>query len=1044
MQNPRCLDRMLTNLENDSKNSTHKNAATTFIEHLSGNSRPASGIQRAAFLRIAAVDPALINTSGRDAAQINRIVDGICDQLKIQRYAFERGAREARTKVDKRRKQTIDLLIELAGIVGDARDTIGECTQSYQGINTISTFQTRLGRALSKEDVKASVVPFLGFEREALNESINLTKEYVSRTQQAADTEHVRSAFSSADQMLQAVLAAYDNAPTEFGSEIAATFRKISTDLDEHFSESPFGKPASIVLRAHHRRYPLHMPNLDISIPVELHNDGAGVATHVQLELNRHEDSPGSVRVGPPVRLSAVTPNSKLTIEMRAKTEENPDEAHYVLNCTWVDAVSTGDTDSTNSVAITLKPQDTTVNWDEIQWHDPYSRDAVTRGSDLIGRSPTVREIVSTLNTAPVGSVYIHGQKRVGKTSIANVALEQMSTDAICVSISIGEINHHDADIAVDNLGDLIMDRVVEEIPELGTEREKIRLQGSISPVTRLLRKAAERMRVVIMFDEFDQLPIELLVQGDRGRVFFLALRTIAQIRGIGVLLVAGERMKLILNQHGQHLNLLKPCPVDYFNRDQWTDFEDLVRKPTEYCLEFGADAYASIYEYTEGNPYYTKLICAGILARACERHDSFVGAQEVELAVETLIERGGMDSASFSHYWDDLILEGGIERNDEIVLDRKRALLAFGLSNTPDQWASMDSVVREAREMGLDEGRTRGVLAEFDDRSFFVIDGNRVRSRIGLFGRWIAGAGQGQLMLTAHELRNAEKAIDSRKKYQVSYSEAKELVDGWSIYKTSAVSVERVLEYLGQFGEVYNQRLIFRLLQKLFFVGPAEERKLLRDAYRLFQAEMVGRHGRWNETQVRISYTGGAGQSGAQLARTFAMEVGLYRKGLVKAPGELRREAEGVSDIVLVDDFVGSGESLSVGLRRFRECVAEGQVVHLYVVAGMTDGVARVSDTAEEVFGGEGARVTCIHPLRSGRPEDIIADVFENDSEGTDAYHLILSYGERLEKRSPLGYGKCCSLITFSGNIPNNAPPVLWRRSTAEDFRFEPLFLRE
>ncbi|MCY4376150.1 MAG: hypothetical protein OXC31_20540 [Spirochaetaceae bacterium] len=584
----------------------------------------------------------------------------------------------------------------------------------------------------------------------------------------------------------------------------------------------------------------------------------------------------------------------------------------------------------------------------------------------------------------------------------------------------------------------------MDEIPELAAEREKIRLQGSISPVTRLLRKAADRGRVVIMFDEFDQLPIELLVQGDRGRAFFLALRTIAQIRGIGVLLVAGERMKLILNQHGQHLNLLKPCLVDYFNRDQWTDFEDLVGKPTEDCLEFGADAYARIYEYTEGNPYYTKLMCAAILARACERHDSFVGAQEVELAVETLIERGGMDSASFSHYWDDLILEGGIERNDEIVLNRKRAVLAFGLSNTPDQWASMDSVVREALEMGLDEGRTRGVLAEFDDRSFFVIEGDRVRSRIGLFGRWIAGAGQGQLMLTAHELRNAEKAIDSRKRYRVSYSEAKELVDGWSIYKTSAVSVERVLEYLGQFGEVYNQRLIFRVLQELFFVGPAEERKLLRDAYRIFQEDMVGRHGRWNEMQVRISYAGGAGQSGAQLARTFAMEGGLYRKGLVKSPGELSGEGEGVSDIVLVDDFVGSGESLSDGLKGFREFVAEGQVVHVYVMAGMADGVARVSDTAAEIFGGEGARVTCIHSLRSGPPEGIVADVFESDSEGRDAYHLILSYGERLEKRSPLGYGKCCALITFSGTIPNNAPPVLWRRSTAEEFPFEPLFLRE
>src|SRR5207248_1797434 len=58
------------------------------------------------------------------------------------------------------------------------------------------------------------------------------------------------------------------------------------------------------------------------------------------------------------------------------------------------------------------------IAWEEAQTQDPYSLAPVTRSVDLVGRTEILNRLLSLTKTANVGSAFIRGQKRVGKTSI--------------------------------------------------------------------------------------------------------------------------------------------------------------------------------------------------------------------------------------------------------------------------------------------------------------------------------------------------------------------------------------------------------------------------------------------------------------------------------------------------------------------------------------------------------------------------------------------------------------------------------------------------
>ena len=180
-------------------------------------------------------------------------------------------------------------------------------------------------------------------------------------------------------------------------------------------------------------------------------------------------------------------------------------------------------------------------------------------------------------------------------------------------------------------------------------------------------------------------------------------------------------------------------------------------------------------------------------------------------------------------------------------------------------------------------------------------------------------------------------------------------------------------------------------------------------------------------------------------MARSFAITNGFLRTREIRRPSTLKGEvANGVTDIVVVDDFVGTGETMVHQIGRLWEYIPQEQTVHIFILAGMANGVDRVSAAAQEAFGDSRVSVRCLYEMPSDPgPFDSRSGVFASEDDAADARRIAEDFGRRLEKNVPLGFGACCSLITFSRTIPNNALPILWSSSASRDFQFKPLFPR-
>ena len=410
--------------------------------------------------------------------------------------------------------------------------------------------------------------------------------------------------------------------------------------------------------------------------------------------------------------------------------------------------------------------------------------------------------------------------------------------------------------------------------------------------------------------------------------------------------------------------------------------------------------------------------------------------------AVKVLLTR--IDPTSFSHYWEDFLLDDD-SRRDEVTLNRRRCLLAFGLACHSGGSARVDELIDAGAKVGMSATTTRREIDSLVRRRLVLLEDDVLKPRIRLFGLWIADSGQTQIVLTSVELESARSAIYHRERLRVSLDEASKLVQCWGSFRGTTISSERLLGYLEQFGDFRSQRLMFQLLRELDFIGDAQEAKLMKEAFHHLQHSMGARYGKWKRDQITISYTGSVGGSGLAMARSFAIVNGFLRTKQIHKPELLRDAREnGVTDVVLVDDFVGSGKTLQTELKEIAEWVANDQAIHIFLLAGMTAGVDRVADAAREVFGDNLVAIRCLHEIKSApNPFDLDAGLFESVDDASDARRIVDEFGRKLEPKIPFGYGGCCALVTFSRTIPNNAPPILWSGASGSIFSFEPLFRR-
>lgn len=470
-----------------------------------------------------------------------------------------------------------------------------------------------------------------------------------------------------------------------------------------------------------------------------------------------------------------------------------------------------------------------------------------------------------------------------------------------------------------------------------------------------------------------------------------------------------------------------------------------MIKKPSEGYLDYSKKSCELIYEYTEGNPYYTKLLCDIILQGAFKRRDSYIDEREVRSALEELFSE--IDSTSFSHYWEDFILEEEPSRHREKALKRKQYLLAFGRACDTKYQTSYESVIEQASLLRMDAVSTEDITQGFVRRGILKRQDQMLEPCIKLFGHWIANNGQGDIIVSESELGFVRSLETERENLRVSFEEVEVLIKNWDTYKGASLTTERVLSYLRQFDTLHDQRIVFKILKRLCFIGTLEENKLLNNAYEELQNFLKKRDGTWMKDQIRISYYGPVGKSSNAMARSFASANKFLKdeRGILR-PSQLKDAiTDGVTDIVICDDFVGTGQTIKEELlSKYINVLAPEQYIHLFVLAGMADGVDLITNEAYRIYGNERINVRCLHEISSQlNIFDLASKVFESSEEAERARDLIRDIGRKLEPKAPLGFGDCCALITFSRTIPNNAPPILWSESKKGDFKFQPLFPR-
>ena len=927
----------------------------------------------------------------------------------------------------------------MARVAEDAMTGLTSALQSYQGIATLKDFRYKILKAINDDRAKAVIRPFFqldGDPSDKLQRCLGAAVSYLD-----ANAGGAGAYLDDALALIRGILEATSSAPTVVSKLVSFVLEQLYADLQDHYDANPYSKPAQISLDSALRRHPLHVPDLEISIPVALINSGEGVAIDLEIEII---DAIGIQPIGSPLRLSNVIPG-QMIVEFHALTDpttmEGMDAAPCEFRLSWMN--SDGSEESKN-ITTDLQFQDPNVDWDSLHYTNPYSLEAVSKEEDLIGRGGMLSQITRVLTTASVGSLYIHGQKRVGKTSLALVALDMLERthQATCIYLEIGEINNPDPARAIDNL----TERLISELNDRLTFPVDIPLpehDGSLAPLVKVLRKlAAEHKPIILAIDEFDRLPAPLYRRTAEADAFFTALRSIATIRGVGVILIGGERMKLIINGPGVELNKFKAFQVEYLDRStNWTEFEELIRKPTDQYLEFTDSACDRVYEATAGNPFYTKQLCDKVLELATQRRDAYVDGREIDVAVKQLV--GTIDSTSFSHYWEDHLLEHDHKR-DEVTLNRRRCLLALGLTWASGEPVTSNAVVEEGLQLGLDFSSTHRELQQFKDRGIIVDTTGVWTPRVSLFRRWLVEQGQQQIIISAAELESAEHVIAQRTSLRVSIGEADDLANRFGTFKGKAISGERILEYLQQFGELRDQRLIFKFLCSLTFISQADEYELLRGAYDRLQQRLKDRHEQWKRDQLLLTHTGRIEKSGVAMTRAF-IRANTPNLGLksIHDPDELDTSTQhGITDIVLVDDFIGSGDSLTHALEELQEHIPSSACLHVLVLAGMCDGVDRVATTVQELFGSQSSVECMIEIPNDPGPFALGTGVYGEEEEARDALAIVRRFGLKLEPRIPLGYGDCCAPVVFSSSIPNNAPAILWSASSG-NFKFTPLFPR-
>ena len=802
------------------------------------------------------------------------------------------------------------------------------------------------------------------------------------------------------------------------------------------------------------KRYPLHEANRRIIISVPLRNSGSGRAIDVRVTC---QDSDDSIVIDSMTLLLGNVAPGEFEVNFNCLVKTSCQEVHFFVAVEWGEIGSSHR--QREDFLIQVLAQSARLDWGSLEYSSPYSTDVV-EGDAFVGREDKVRQLAGKILRSPMEPFYVTGQKRVGKTSLAKAAADFAKSKASDFTLHThyilwGSVADAVPSASLRRLGENIHNFVVAELPK-SLEIPTGDYAGSLSDLLQLANMAAQvvpNKRFLIILDEIDEIHEQLYLSGNLASTFFANLRALSRASNIGLVLVGGENTPYIMDRQGQKLNNFSRINLSYFERGtEWNDFRLLVQKPTQDILNWHEEAVSEVYNATSGNPYFAKLICAGVFRKAVIERDADITAGEVRAAGEAEIPMLG--SNSFVHLWQDGIPRAVDEREPE-VLCRLRVLVALARCLRKNMAPTIDNITKNRATRALLDSEIGPVLNEFCRRGILKEENECFHLALRIFGMWLVDVGVAQLAADGLSEKIADSSLAQENAELVKASEILKLVDDWPTYCGRKVGADDVRAWIEQVPSKSEQRVLFQLLTRVRVFGEPAVREKLKSLHDILHKSLpvfIQKKRNARRDDILVTYVDGPAKSGASYAALYAEENGVLAS-LVVAPESLQTKYDeqlaknqDVNAIVIVDDIAATGKTLADLLSEFvskHRKILEDTKLRAFTLVATPEGQAAVLDKLEEfdALDIDFRSAEILLPSARAFPADLSG--WDSKDRREQAQSLCQDLGSRIYKRQPFGFGRLGLLVVFPTTVPNNTLPILHSSSKQDGHPWKPLFPR-
>ena len=897
---------------------------------------------------------------------------------------------------------------------------------------------------------------------------------------------------SSYAQTLQALSDRLAQSSWISGSLFAPISQRISRLVQQSRKDASLRLRPDLQLRKSRRKYPLARADRDISIPLEIQNNGPGLAEDATLEIGPLPD--GIAPTTSQLDFGSISPGADVTRNLTINIAEPIRSLRAPVQLRYRDVL--GETFSI-PVDFVIEDQSGDPDWDALLANAPYTLQPVEELQNLRGRQAQLNKL--RINVATLNGTIVWGQKRVGKTSVARVLFNELNAkkDVIVLYTRKGDVAGYDEGSFGRDLAERLVDECKSkvalasqiEIPSVGD------FGGRLTRFTRVvenIRKAGIHQSIVLILDEFDELNPGFY-RGQRGENFFGTLRALSE-RRVAFVLIGSERMPAIFKRYAQLLNKFDTLQIDIV--DHPDDLRDMIEQPVVKFIEFDPEAVALVARLSGGNPYYVNLLCTRLLHGMVTARRTYVDPIDVRRIAQALAE--DVSPSHWSHLWED----GDAEEEEERLRRQRSAALvlsAFGAdaSERSLRIADIASILEEECEGAVPSGiNIEDTLETLVRRRVLVTEGSgadrRYKITFEIFRWWLRINSRSQLLLV-HQQESS--LLPGSKIEQPSAPEAMPTVVSADFpladddlipiseglfYRGKNVDAMQIKLWLKQFHDDARIILAFKLLTALRNRWYFDETKVslaVDKAYQrglelaksagvipkavspsrspsevAFKPEYLRRDSfKGVIANIYVSYFGEPLKSGADVARALKREKRIASAGNLRLAADWLEREGGIAAkdrfVLVVDDFVGSGYQASKEVRRFlkqypekkkvREAIEEGRFVYVPLWA-YREGIEAIQDDVPKL------KVHAISILdESDQAFAKEAEIFDSDDERKIAEALCRHIGGQLYREHPLGWENVQSLVVFPSTTPNATLPIFWSSGIVDERQWKPLFPR-